>query len=72
MNEEQLQTLRKQVKRAKRIASERAGELHDLVEDRLPKDYLEIPEVSQACFDACQEWEQLSKQLQQAEATVNS
>jgi len=71
MNEEQLQSLRKQVNKAKRIASERAGELHDLVEERLPQDYKDIPEIAQACYDACQEWEQLNNKLKEAETTVS-
>ncbi|MDC0610939.1 CCE_0567 family metalloprotein [Vibrio sp.] len=72
MNDEELQALRKQVKKAKRISSERAGELHDLVEDRLPKDYRDIPSIAQACFDACKNWEELSEQLKSAEAETES
>jgi hypothetical protein len=36
MTDDELKNLEKAVKKAKRIATERAGELHDLVEDRLP------------------------------------
>ena len=36
MNPEELQALEKEVAKAKRIASEWASKLHDLVEDRLP------------------------------------
>lgn len=69
MNQEELQALRTQVKKAKRIVSERAGELHDLVEDRLPHDYQVIPKMAQACYEACQEWEKLNMQLKAAETT---
>jgi len=48
MNDEELRDLEKAVKKAKRIASERASELHDLVEDRLPAAYQEIPMVARA------------------------
>ena len=43
MTPEELKDLQKAVKKAKRIATEKAGELHDLVEDRLPAAYEEIP-----------------------------
>ena len=56
MNEDQIKTLEKAVRKAKRIATERAGELHDLVEDRLPAGYEEIPGIAQACYDACRAW----------------
>ncbi|KFZ39185.1 hypothetical protein HR45_01980 [Shewanella mangrovi] len=72
---EQLQQLQKEVRRAKRIAAERAGELHDLVEDRLPLAYEDIPALAQACYDACQHWATLNQQLLAAEthaAAVNA
>ena len=43
MSDDEIKTLEKAVKKAKRIASERASELHDLVEDRLPAAFDEIP-----------------------------
>ena len=68
MTDEEMKALEKAVKKAKRIATERAGELHDLVEDRLPAAYLEIPEISQACFDACKAWEDAKNTLEAAKA----
>jgi hypothetical protein len=68
MTEEELKALQKQVKKAKRIATERAGELHDLVEDRLPGAYAELPAISQACYDACVAWAEVDAELKQAEA----
>jgi hypothetical protein len=38
----------------KRSASRTWEELKDLVEDRLPAAYAEIPVISQATYDACQ------------------
>ena len=67
MNDEELKALQKAVKRAKRIATEKAGELHDLVEDRLPAAYDDIPMVSQACYDACVAWAEATDKLKQAE-----
>jgi len=66
MTEEELKKLEKTVKRNKRIASEKASELHDLVEDRLPAAYQEIPEIAQAAFDACKAWEDATKALAEA------
>lgn len=57
------QDLTKALKRAKRIVAERAGELHDLVEERLPEDYEQLPILSQACYEACLEWATLKEQI---------
>jgi hypothetical protein len=68
MTDEELKTLEKAVKKAKRIASERASELHDLVEDRLPAAYEEIPGIAQATYDACRAWAEADAKLQAASA----
>jgi hypothetical protein len=68
MTDEELKALQKAVKRAKRIATERAGELHDLVEDRLPAAFEEIPGLAQATYDACQAWSDANAKLAAAEA----
>ncbi len=67
MTPEELKDLQKAVKKAKRIATEKAGELHDLVEDRLPAAYEEIPAVSRATYDACLAWAEASAKLKAAE-----
>ena len=56
MTPDELKSLEKEVRRLKRIAAERASELHDLVEDRLPAAYHEIPTIAGATFDACKAW----------------
>lgn len=63
MNEEELKAMQKTVKKLKRIASEKAGELHDLVEDRLPAAYEEIPVIASATYEACKAWAEAEKQL---------
>ena len=68
MTDEELKTLEKAVKKAKRIASERASELHDLVEDRLPAAYEEIPGIAQATYDACRAWAEADAKLEAATA----
>ena len=47
MTPEELKAMQKAARKAKRIATEKAGELHDLVEDRLPAAYEEIPGLAQ-------------------------
>ena len=63
MSEEELKTLDKEVKKLKRIASEWASQLHDLVEDRLPAGYQEIPGIAQSTFDACKAWADANARL---------
>lgn len=63
MSEEELKALEKEVKKRKRIASEWAAKLHDLVEDRLPAAYEELPEVAQSTFEACRAWAEASRTL---------
>ena len=70
MNPDELKALQKATRKAKRIATEKAGELHDLVEDRLPAAYEEIPALSQATFDACKAWAEANEKLQAAEAQL--
>jgi len=56
MSEEELKALEKEVRKAKRIATEKASELHDLVEDKLPAGYEALPGIAQQCYDACVVW----------------
>lgn len=70
MTPEELKVILKASKRAKRIASEKASELHDLVEDRLPAAYKELPDIAQATYDACKAWEEAEAAYKQAEAEM--
>lgn len=63
MSDEDLKEIQQKVRKLKRIASEKAGELHDLVEDRLPAAYEEIPSVANATYEACKAWAEAEKQL---------
>lgn len=71
MTPEELKAISKAVKKAKRIATEKAGELHDLVEDRLPAAYEEIPAIAQATYDACQAWAEAEAAYKAAEAGMS-
>ncbi len=68
MTEEELKKLEKDVKKNKRLASEKAMELHDLIEDRLPDAYGELMGIAQATFDACLAWDEANKKFLAASA----
>lgn len=63
MTDEEIKSLDKEVKKLKRIASEWASQLHDLVEDRLPAGYHEIPGIAQSTYDACKAWADANAKL---------
>ncbi|MDD2884647.1 MAG: CCE_0567 family metalloprotein [Dechloromonas sp.] len=67
MSDEEIAALDKEVKKLKRIASEWASQMHDLVEDRLPAAYQEIPGIAQSTYDACQTWAVAHARLQAAQ-----
>jgi hypothetical protein len=68
---EALKKLEKDVKKNKRLASEQAMELHDLIEDKLPEAYDEIMGIAQATYDACKAWDEANKKLIAAQAELN-
>jgi len=63
LTEEEIKSLDKEVKKLKRIASEWASQMHDLVEDRLPAGYQEIPGLAQSTYEACEAWAQANAKL---------
>ena len=63
MSDDDIKLLEKEVKKRKRVASEWASQLHDLVEDRLPAAYEEIHDIAQSTYDACKAWKEASDQL---------
>ncbi len=71
MTEEELKAMSKTAKRARRIATEKAGELHDLVEDRLPAAYEEIPAMAQATYEACRAWAEAEAAYKAAETQIS-
>lgn len=70
MTDEELKKLEKQVKKTKRLASEAAMELHDLIEDRLPDAYSELMAMAQTTYEACKAWDDANKKLQAATAAT--
>ena len=71
MTPEELKAMQKAARKARRIATERAGELHDLVEDRLPAAYEEIPDIAQQTYDACKAWAEAEAAFKAAEAAAS-
>ncbi|WP_079436708.1 CCE_0567 family metalloprotein [Zoogloea sp. LCSB751] len=63
MTEEEIKALDKEVRKLKRIASEWASQMHDLVEDRLPAAYEEIPGIAKSTYEACQAWAEANRKL---------
>lgn len=63
MDEVDLKAQDKEVKRLKRVAGEWAAQLHDLVEERLPAAFAEIPAIAQATYDACRAWDEAQRKL---------
>jgi hypothetical protein len=65
---EELRKLEKEVKKNKRLASEQAMVLHDLIEDSLPDGYGELMAIAQATYDACKAWDEANQKLMAAQA----
>lgn len=63
MDTDELKSLDKDVKKLKRIAGEWAAKMHDLVEERLPAAYEEIPGLAQATYEACKSWADANARL---------
>ena len=70
MTEEEIKALEKAVRKAKRIATEKASELHDLVEDRLPAGYEDLPGIAQECYDACVVWAKANAEFESAQSSA--
>lgn len=63
MSDAELADMEKEVKKLKRIAGEWAAQMHDLVEERLPAAYEEIPALAQSTYDACKAWKEANTRL---------
>ncbi|MEY3760125.1 MAG: hypothetical protein RIR39_1616 [Pseudomonadota bacterium] len=70
MSPEDIKQLEKEVKKTKRLASEQAMALHDLIEDKLPDAYGELMGIAEATFVACKAWEEANQKLNAALAEV--
>jgi hypothetical protein len=66
----ELKQLEKEVRRTKRIATDWASQLHDLVEDKLPAGFEELPSIAQGTLEACKDWRRAMDALEQATGTL--
>ncbi len=66
MNEEELKALNKDAKKKKRIATEWASKIHDVVEDTLWSDYEQLTELASNTISACEAWKEAQAKLDQA------
>jgi hypothetical protein len=70
MSEVDIKALEKAVKKAKRIVSEKASILHDLVEDGLPAAFEDLPAVAKETYEACEAWKKANDELAAAQSGV--
>lgn len=70
MNAIEISELEILVNKLKYVASQKASDLHDLIEDRLLTDFEEIPLLSERVYIACKEWSEKNKELQAARQKV--
>ncbi len=70
MSDDDLKSLEKDVSKKKRIATEWASQIHDLVEDRLLTDYNDLPELARKTQEACIAWAEAKKILENAGAAA--
>ncbi|MGQ8337531.1 CCE_0567 family metalloprotein [Sunxiuqinia sp. A32] len=52
------------VNKLKFKASQKASDLHDLIEDRLLTDFEDIPEFAEETYAACKEWKEKKIELE--------
>lgn len=72
MTPEELKVIQKDARRKKRIATEFASEVHDLVEDQLFTNYSSLVELAEKTQEACIAWAEAEKKLKEAEAMVEA
>ncbi|WP_282039657.1 CCE_0567 family metalloprotein [Saccharicrinis aurantiacus] len=63
MSNEEIKELEKRVNKLKFIASQKGGDLHDLVEDRLLTDFEDLKSFAEVTYTACKAWSDLNKEL---------
>ena len=66
MSDDELKALQKEVSQRKRIASDWASQVHDLVEDRLLTHFDELPGLAEKTVSACREWADAKARLDKA------
>lgn len=70
MTDDELKVLRKKASAKKRIATEWASKIHDVVEDSLWSDYNTLPELAQEAVAACEAWKVAEAEYDNASKAV--
>lgn len=60
---DRIKVLDQELRTAKRVASEWAMQLHDLVEDGLPREYRQLLPLAESTFQACKAWDEARQRL---------
>jgi len=68
MGVEEIAQLENLVNKLKFKASQKASDLHDLIEDRLLTDFEDIPVFAEATYAACREWKEKKLELERIKA----
>jgi len=63
MDAKEISELEVLVNKLKFKASQKASDLHDLIEDRLLTDFEDIPSFAEMAYQACNEWSAKNKEL---------
>ncbi len=66
MTDDELKALQKEVSQKKRVATEWASQIHDLVEDRLMTGYTDLPDLARQTVAACEAWAEAKQRLDRA------
>ncbi|RLU02011.1 CCE_0567 family metalloprotein [Ketobacter sp.] len=67
MTDDELKNLKKEVSSKKRIATDWASKIHDVVEDSLWSDYQNLPELAAQAVAACEDWASAKARYEAAE-----
>jgi len=63
MDAKEISELEILVNKLKFMAVQKAGDLHDLIEDRLLTDFEELPDCAEIAYQACKEWSNKNQEL---------
>ena len=69
---EELKVLRKDASKKKRLASDIASKIHDLVEDTYWTDYTQLPALAEEAIAACEAWAEAQKIFDEASAEAEN
>ena len=72
MTDDELKALKKTASAKKRMATEVASKIHDVVEDTFWTEYGTLPDLAQEAIAACEEWKAAQAEYDKAAAEAES